>query len=381
MDFELNEEQQMLADTVERWLASNYSFASRQELCATPAGFSAKNWAQLADLGLLGLNVPAEHGGLEAGASETLIVMRAFGRALLTEPYLPTAVMAVEGLKAAGTPAQQAHFLRRIVAGELRFALALLEPGARYDLGVVDTSASALEDDLEAGYMLQGRKAVVLHGAAAHRLLVSARLSGRAGTQPGVALFIVDAAAPGVQLHSFATIDGLRCAEIAFEQVRLQADARLGTVEQGADVIERMVARGIAALCAESVGAMERLIELTIEYLKSRRQFGQPLAGFQVLQHRVAEMLTAAEQARAMAFMAAARVEDPDLNERRRALSAAKALVGQSGRLIGEQAVQLHGGMGMTDELAIGHYFKRLVGIDLSLGDSEYHLERFGDFL
>ena len=184
-----------------------------------------------------------------------------------------------------------------------------------------------------------------------------------------------------MRLHSFPTIDGLRCAEIAFEQVRLQADARLGTAEQGAGVIERMVARGIAALCAESVGAMERLIELTVDYLKSRRQFGQPIASFQVLQHRVAEMLTAAEQARAMAFMAAARVDDPDLNERRRVLSAAKALVGQSGRLIGEQAVQLHGGMGMTDELAVGHYFKRLVGIDLSFGDSEYHLERFGDFL
>jgi alkylation response protein AidB-like acyl-CoA dehydrogenase len=377
MDFNLSEEQAMLADAVNRWLNADYDLDARREWVATPAGFCEQNWRQLAQLGLLGLNVPEEYGGIGAGATESSIVMQAFGRALLAEPYISTAVMTVAALSGYGSEEQRLAFLPGIAAGEIRFAVAALEAGVRYDLAQVASTVTAAGD----GYRLTGRKAVVLDGGAAHHLLVTARMTGSGGKPGELCVFIVGTGLAGVTVESFPTIDGLRCAEIQFNQVPLAAHAMLGAPGQGFEVIECAIGRGIAALCAEAVGAIDRLNELTAEYLKSRRQFGQPIASFQALQHRMADMLTAAEQARSMAYLAAARVSDPDLEARRKALSAAKTLIGQTGRFVGEQAVQLHGGMGMTDELAVGHYFKRLVRIDLSFGDSAYHLQRYGETL
>lgn len=380
MDFNLNEDQELLADAVGRWLATDYDFEARR-LAASTEALSVEAWQQLADLGVLGLNVPVEYGGLGAGAAETLIVMQAFGRALLVEPYVPTAVFAVEALMRGGTDRQKSDLLPKIVAGERRFALAVNEPDARY---ATDAPATIATPTAAGGFRLTGRKSVVVGGGAAHELLTVARLGGAqaAGTStdaPPLGLFRVDVRADGVTLRSFPTLDGHRAAEVTFESVELPAEAQLPAPEGGRELIERVLERGLAALCAEAVGAMERLTELTAEHLRSRRQFGQPIAHFQALQHCLADMLIALEQARSMALMAAAQVEANNGAMRRRALAAAKALIGCRGRFVGEQAVQLHGGMGMTDELAVGHYFKRLLCIDMYLGDSQHHLERFGE--
>jgi len=382
MDFNLNGDQELLADAVGRWLAADYDFEARRRAATSAAGFSVDTWQQLADLGVLGLNVPVEYGGLGAGAAETLIVMQAFGRALLVDPYVPTAVVAVEALVRGGTERQKSHLLPQIAAGERRFALAVSEPDARY---AIDAPATTATPTSTGGFRLTGRKSVVIGGGAAHELLTVARTgdgvesAGTAAGAPPLGLFRVDARSRGVSLRSFPTIDGQHAAEVLFEDVELPAEAHLCAPEGGRALIAWVIDRALAALCAEAVGAMERLTELTAEHLRSRRQFGQPLGGFQALQHRLADMLIAVEQARSMALMAAAQVTAPESAARRRAFAAAKALIGQRGRFVGEQAVQLHGGMGMTDELAVGHYFKRLVCIDMYLGDSEHHLGRFGE--
>ena len=375
MQFNYTEEQQMLADAVERWLRTDYDFDRRRALAALPEGFSADNWARLADLGLLGLNVPEEYGGLGAGAEATLIVMQAFGAALLVEPYVPTAVMAAALLARSGSSAQQAAWLPGLADGRVRFAIAALEPESRYDLSRVRTRACRAG----AGWQLDGAKAVVLQGGAAQQIVVSARTAGQEAEPGGIALFIVDRSAPGLTVASFPTIDGLRSAELTLAGVQVGSDALLGPADGGLPLLEWTVDRGVAALCAEAVGAMQKLIELTAVYLRERKQFGQPIGHFQALQHRIADMLIATEQARSMALLAAARVDEPDARTRRRAISGAKVMIGRKGRYVGEQAVQLHGGMGMTDELPIGHYFKRLSCIDMSWGNVEHHLELYGE--
>jgi alkylation response protein AidB-like acyl-CoA dehydrogenase len=398
MDFNYTEEQQMLADAVERWLEHVYGFDSRRTLAAS-ATVSERNWSGLAELGVLGINVPQEWGGLGGGAVETLIVMQAFGRALLVEPFAQTAVIAARLLSVAGSAAQKEVILPEIAVGARRLALATLEPHARFDLARIETVATrrgggsgARGGDSGAvgggssgtgggGYILEGRKAVVPGGDSAHTLIVSARTAGSATDTNGITLFLVDSSAPGVNIRGFPTIDGLRAAEVTLSGVEVSSEAILGAAGAGFELLEFAVDQGIAALCAESVGAMERLLELTTEHLRTRRQFGQPIGSFQALQHRVAEMATAIEQARSIALLAASRADHPERLERRRAMSAAKAMVGRAGRFVGQQAVQLHGGMGMTDELAVGHYFKRLTCIDVTWGNAEHHAELYGDLL
>jgi alkylation response protein AidB-like acyl-CoA dehydrogenase len=377
MDFVPSEEQQMLADSVRRWLGGNYDFETRRALAASEAGFSRENWRQLAELGVLGLNVPEEHGGMGAGAVETLLVMQAFGESLLLEPFVSTAVVAVALLERAGSAAQRQAMLPAIAAGELRFAIAALEPGARHDFARVASNARADADR----FVLSGRKAVVVDGGSADTLIVSARTSGAVASQDGLTLFLVNSKLPGLNIVDYPTIDGRRAAEVTLDNVVVSSADMVGAPEAGYHLLEWAIDRGIAALCSEAVGAMERLATMTVEHLRNRRQFGQPLADFQALQHRVADMQIAIEQARAMAFLAAAKVDEQDRDERRRCLAAAKSMIGRSGRRVGKYAVQLHGGMGMTDELAVGDYFKRLTAIDLTWGDSEYHAERFGELL
>jgi len=377
MDFELSDDQQLLEDTLNRWLGDHYLFEQRQAVARCSQGFSEENWRALAELGLLGLQVPLEHTGLAATGVETYIVMRALGRALVVEPYVSTAVVGARILTRAGSAAQQAAHLPAIAAGRRRVALAALEAQGRFDLGDVATTARAQED----GFILDGSKAVVIDGDSADLLLISARTAGNRTAAEGITLFLVNAAEPGVTVRGFPTFDGGRAAEVCLEGVAIGAQSRIGAAGDGLELIEWGVDCAIAALCAEAVGAMERALELTLEHLRTRKQFGQPIGRLQALQHRVAEMATVIEQTRSLALRAAAAVDAADRGERRRALSAAKFMAGRCGRFIGQQAVQLHGGMGMADEHPIGHYFKRLTGIDLAWGNSEHHLGLYGGLL
>lgn len=367
----------MLAGTLGRWLDENYGFEQRMAASRSALGFDEANWNALAELGVLGLNVPGDYDGLGGSPTDSYVVMQALGRALVVEPYASTAAVAAGLLARAGSGAQRREHLPAIVAGERRFALAALEPQGRFDLHHVGTIARTNG----AGFVIDGRKAVVLDGDSAHWLIVSARVTDAAAGGRGIGLFLVPATARGVTRRGFPTIDGRRSAEIEFAGVSVDGSAMIGDALNGLGLLEWAVDRSIAALCAEGVGAMEKLLELTIEHLRARRQFGQPIGKFQALQHKVADMATALDQARSMALLAAARIDVPDPLDRRRALSAAKAIVGRAGRTVGQAAVQLHGGMGMTDEYPVGHFFKRLTCIDLSWGNFEHHVERYGALL
>lgn len=377
MDFSLSEEQRMLADLVSRLVDKDYGFEARKAAVGLPEGFSRQNWRTLAETGLLGVNVPEAHGGLGGTPAETLVVMEAFGRGLVVEPFVQTAVVAARLLSMAGSPGQQAQHLSALVAGERLFALASLEPAGRYDLWHVGTQALADGD----GWVLDGHKCTVTHGDSADMLIVSARTAGAAEDRAGISLFLVDRKAPGVQVQGFPTFDGQRVAEVSLHGVKVGRDALLGPGGGGYGVLEHAVDYGLAALCSEAVGAMQKLLELTAEYVRTRKQFGKPIGSFQALQHRAADMVIAVEQARSAALMAAAQVDSSDATARRRSVSAAKALVGRCGRQVGETATQLHGGMGMTDEMLSGHYYKRLIGIDKTWGDSEHHAELFGQVM
>ncbi|MCZ2173425.1 MAG: acyl-CoA dehydrogenase [Burkholderiales bacterium] len=371
MDFNYTDEQNALRDTLSRYIAKDYGFEQRRALAKSEIGFSRDHWKQFADLGLLALPFPEDVGGLNGNAVDTMLVMEAFGRGLVLEPYLSTVVVAGGLIRDAGSAAQKEELLPAIAGGELMLALAHYERGARYEVSRVDTAAKADGS----GWKLSGSKGVVLGGGASDKLLVSA------GTGKGLSLFLVDAKAPGVTVRSYMTQDGGRAAEIALSNVAVGADALVGPEGGALPLVERALDYGIAALCAESVGIMAALDEATLEYLKTRKQFGQPIGRFQALQHRMVDMVIATEQARSMAMMAAVKADSPDAAERRRAISAAKAYIGQQARFVGQQAVQLHGGMGVVDELNVSHWFKRLTLIDLTFGNTDHHLGLFSDTL
>jgi alkylation response protein AidB-like acyl-CoA dehydrogenase len=373
MDFELTKEQELLRDTLQRFVAQEYAFEARRGFQRSADGFGRAVWAKLAEMGLLALLVPEAHGGMGAGGVEVLLAMNAIGRGLLLEPYLPSAVLATSLVSALGSPAQQEALLPALAAGERIAVPAHGEAGARYDLERVATTARRAGE----GWVLSGEKAVVLHAEAADVLLVSARTSGEAADPAGVSLFLVDRGAPGLSLRAYPTLDGQRAAHVTLRDVRVPGSALLGPEGGALEVIGAAWDVGTAALCAEAVGALQALLDRTIEYAKTRKQFGVPIGKFQALQHRMADMLVQVEQARSMSYLAAVRAWDPDPATRRRAISAAKVVIGQACRRVGQEAIQLHGGIGMTDELDVTHYFRRLVVIELSLGDTEHHLERF----
>jgi alkylation response protein AidB-like acyl-CoA dehydrogenase len=377
MDFALVEEEQMLADVVSRFVEKEYAFEARRSLAATAPGWSDAHWATLAEMGVLALNVPQEHGGLGAGPVETMLVMQAFGRGLVLEPFLSSAVLGARLIARAAHASRKAEMLAGIADGSLKTALATLEPGARFDLWNIATTA----EPTRGGFLLTGRKGVVLHGDSADMLLVSARTSGEQADRHGITLFAVDAHAAGVEVKGFPALDGQRVAEVFLERVHVDAQAVIGAVDQGYPLLEWTVDQGIFAICAEAVGAMSHLIDLTFDYLRTRKQFGSPIGKFQALQHRAADMLTALEQAKSIVYFAAAKLGDGDDEAGHRAVTAAKALIGKSARFVAQQAVQLHGGMGMTDELAVGWYVKRLTCIDMTWGNTEHHIEWYGAFL
>jgi pimeloyl-CoA dehydrogenase small subunit len=368
VDFDLTDEQRLLKDSVDRLILDQYQFEQRKKYMAEPDGWSRSVWQQYAELGLLGLPFAEAHGGFGGGAVETMIVMEAFGRGLVLEPYFASVILGGGLLRRAGTPAQQHALLPQVAQGKLKLALAHVERQSRYDLA--DVATAARQDG--AAWVLDGAKSVVLHGDCADRLLVTARTAGNRRDRSGVGLFVVDPSAPGVTRRGYPTQDGLRAAEVMLSGVRVpHDDAMLDALP----AIEHVVDEAIAALCAEAVGAMQAMHETTLEYLKTRQQFGRPIGQFQVLQHRSVDMLVALEQARSMAMFAAVMAGEENAAERRRAIAAAKVQIGRSGRHIGQEAIQLHGGIGMTMEYKVGHYFKRMTMIDKLFGDADAHLE------
>jgi len=370
MDFAFSDEQRLLKDSVGRLLADRYGFEARQRFMKEPAGWSRDLWRSYAALGLLGLPFEEQHGGVGGSPVETMIVMEAFGRALALEPFLATVVLGGGLLRLGAAAAMQAALMPRIAAGELMLAFAHAERQSRYDLA--DVATTARRDG--ASYVLDGAKSLVIHGDCADKLIVSARLAGERRDRDGIGLFAVDADAAGVSRRSYPTVDGLRAAEVALSGVRVEADGVIGEPGKAFPLIAKVVDGAIAALAAEAVGAMAAMHEITVEYLKTRKQFGVPIGNFQVLQHRAAEMLIALEQARSMALYATMMADEPDATERRKAIAAAKVQIGRSGRFVGQQAIQLHGGIGMTMEYKVGHYFKRLTTIDTMFGDADHHL-------
>jgi pimeloyl-CoA dehydrogenase small subunit len=372
MDFDLNDEQRQLKDSVERLLADNYGDLTRRfGFQKEPHGYSAGLWQRYAGLGLLGVPFAEEHGGLGQGLTETMIVAEAFGKALAIDPYLATVVLAGGVLRHAGNEALLRTLVPPIVEGKLTLALAHQERQARYDLADVATTARSEGDG---AYTLHGEKSVVVSGDGADRLIVTARVSGARTDRSGIGLFLIDPKANGVSRRGYPTQDGMRACDVTFSAVKIAPEAVVVAPDRGLAVLERVVDEGIAALSAEAVGAMGALHELTVDYLKTRKQFGVPIGSFQVLQHKSVDMFTALEQARSMAYFATMMAGEENAKERRKAISAAKVQIGRSARLVGETAIQLHGGIGMTMEYKAGHYFKRLTMIDLAFGDADHHL-------
>jgi len=373
LNFEFSDEQRQLHDAVERYLGEQYGFDRYQSIKRSATGWDSEVWRGLAELGVLAITVPTAQGGLGFGPLETLAMMGDCGRSLLLEPVLSSAIIATAALSVFADQAPAAELLAALATGEKIAALAHFESDARFESQWVTTRAQRVG----AGFRLDGHKGVVMHAGAADTLLVSARTSGESGDAAGVSLFLVPRATPGLALDEYPTVDGQRAADVYLQAVELPASSRLGGEGGVLAAIEAALDIGLAALCADAVGVMQALLDATIEYLRMRQQFGQPIGRFQALQHRIADMLIHLEQARSMSYLAALRCTAEDVAARRRALSAAKAVIGQACRFVGQQAVQLHGGMGMTDELKVSHWFKRLTAAQLMFGDSDAHLQRY----
>ena len=367
MDFDLSDEQRLLKDSVDRMLADRYGFEARRGYRATPEGWSRDIWAQFAELGLLGLPFPEAQGGFGGGLVDTAMVMEAFGRTLVVEPYFATVVACGALLRHAASEAQMEALVPGIAAGERVLAYAQVERQSRHSLNDVVTRA---ERDGDA-WRITGEKSLVLHGDSAGTLLVTARTAGQHRERHGIGLFLVGADAPGVSRRGYPTQDGLRAAEITLANAPAEA---LGDPAEALPILEQANDEMLAALCAEAVGVMTAMHAMTVDYLKTRKQFGRAIGENQALQHRAVDMYVSLEQARSMALYAAMMASDPNPLERQRAMHAAKVQIGRSGRHIGQEAIQLHGGIGVTMEYAVGHHFKRMTMIERGFGDTDSHL-------
>ncbi|WP_027794499.1 acyl-CoA dehydrogenase family protein [Paraburkholderia acidipaludis] len=368
MNFTLTDEQQLLQDSVRRFIDKSYGFAARTALVQAGRGGSAENWQRFADNGWLAAALPESGGGLGGSVLDTALIAQQLGRGLVIDPYLGCAVLAAQTLAAAATPEQQARWLPPLASGEARFALAWCEAASNGNPAVVEMQATLSGDD----YLLNGRKSLVLGARGSNGYIVSARIH-EAGKPGQLALFVVDAGTPGVTERAYLLHDGSSASALEFAQVRVQADQRLGLRADGLPALRHGLAHAVAALGAELVGAMERAIEMTAEYLKVRRQFGVPIGSFQALQHRIADMSAELEVARSMLYALLASIENDNAARRDHTVSMAKALIGRAAKYVCGQAIQLHGGIGMTEEYAVGHYFKRAVVADLLFGNSDAH--------
>jgi pimeloyl-CoA dehydrogenase small subunit len=375
MDFEPSDDQRLLVESVSRMLRDTYDFTRRKSYMALPEGYSPAVWDQFAELGLLGLPFAEEYGGFGGGAQEVMLVMQAFGRALVLEPYFPTVVLGGTVVNLAGSAAQKQAILPAIAEGGLKLAFAHSERQARYDLTDVVTAAKRSGG----GWVLDGSKTVVSHGEAADKLVVSARTGGERYDEDGITLFLVDAGASGVARRGYVSRDDTRAADISLSNVSVPDADVLGEVGGGLPVLRRVIEAGIAATAGETVGAMEAMNEMTLEYAKTRVQFGQPIGSYQVVQHRLADMFMAQEQGRSMAMLATMSIDNPDDAARSRDIALAKVGVGQAGRYVSQSAVQVHGGIGMTEEYAVGHYFRRCMVIERLFGDPAYYLAKLAE--
>jgi len=373
MDFDLTEEQRLLQDSVSKLLADKYSFEQRKAYMKSADGWSREVWAQYAELGVLGLPFAEDEGGFGGSAVETLLVAEQLGRAITLEPWLSTVVIGGGFLRNGASAELRGEMVPKIAAGELLLAFAQAERQSRYDLYDVQTSAK--KDG--SSYAISGRKGYVVHGDTADKLIVTARVAGGQRDLKGIGVFLVDARDPGVQRRGYRTVDGQRAAEVEFANAR--AEAVLGNPENGLPLVDQVVDETIAALAGEAVGAMQVAHDMTIDYMKTRQQFGRPIGSFQALQHRAADMLVALEQARSMSYFAAMSVAERDPVERRKAMATVKVQIGRSARFVGQQSIQLHGGIAMTVEYACGHYFKRLTVNDSMFGDADHYVRYLAD--
>lgn len=372
MDFSYSEEQTLLRNSVSKYIADNYKFEDWRKFTLNEAGRDPKHWAQFAELGLLAASLPEAHGGLGGGPVDTMVVMEEFGRALVVEPYVPTVVIGGGFLMHGGSAALQEEFLPKIASGESMMAFAFAEPKGRYNLAEIATTAKKQGS----AYVLNGHKSVVLGGPWADTFIVTARTGGSGREEKGISVFLVDKKSNGVSARDFPTVDGLRASELTFENVEVPASRLIGELDNGLPLVERIVDHAIAAHCAEAVGAMKVLVDTTVDYSKTRKQFGVPIGKFQALQHRMVDMFTSYEQSVSITLMLTLKLGESD-KERKKAASAAKVQTGKAGRHIGQEAVQIHGGIGMTDELNVGHYFKRVTMLDTLFGNVEHHVKRF----
>ena len=373
MDFSFSEEQTLLQNSVQRFIQNDYTFEQRQKLLKSDEGFSRENWASFAELGWLGLPFSEEAGGFCGGAIETMILMEEFGKGLVVEPYLSTVLLAGKLIEQGGNAAQIESLLAEIIAGESLGAFAFVEPQARFNLANITTRA---EKGIN-GFVVNGFKGVVLGGPSADFFIVPARTAGDQSDTDGISLFVIKADAEGLSRRDYPTIDGLRASELTLEDILVTDSDLIGGEGKGFKLIEQVIDSAIIAVGAEAAGAMEVLYKTTVEYCKTREQFGQPIGKFQVLQHRMVDMFVEHEQTKSLVYMAAMRLDEDYGELARKAISGLKVQVGKGGRFVGQSAIQLHGGMGMTDELNVGHYFKRLTTIDTLFGNVDYHLRKY----
>jgi pimeloyl-CoA dehydrogenase small subunit len=373
MDFDLTEEQRLLQDSVARLLGDRYGFEQRKGYMKSPDGWSREIWGQFAELGLLGLPFGEDEGGFGGGPVETLLVAEQIGRFITLEPWMSTVVIGGGFLRHGASQELRNELVPQVASGEMLLAFAQVERQSRYDL--FDVATTAKKDG--SGWVINGRKGYVVHGDSADRLIVTARVAGAQRDLKGIGVFLVDAKDPGVQRRGYRTVDGQRAAEVELSNAR--ALAVLGNPEDGLPLVDQVVDESIAALAGEAVGAMQAAHDMTIDYMKTRQQFGRPIGSFQALQHRAADMLVALEQARSMSYFAAISSEERNPTERRKSMAAVKVQIGRSARFVGQQSIQLHGGIAMTIEYACGHYFKRLTVNDAMFGDADHYVRYLSD--
>ena len=372
MNFELSEEQKMIQQSVERFVQENYDLTNRVKISSEDPGYSKEYWGSMADLGWLGLAFDEEDGGFGGNQIDTLVLMEQFGKGLVLEPFLANIVLGGGIIKRAASPAIKESIIPSLMEGKLQITLAYAEEQSRFD--IEDVATAAREED--GGFIINGKKSMVLNAESADKIIVVTRTSGSQVDENGISLFIVDASSEGVEKQNFPTVDGLRASEITFEDVKVSSEALVGEKDKGFTILQAVVNDAILALSAEAVGAMEVLYKDTVEYTQQREQFDHALSDFQVLQHRMVDMFMEYEQCKSLLFRATLEtVEDPDLAQR--TIHALKHLIGKSGIFVGESAVQLHGGMGVTEELRIGHFFKGLLVIDSQFGNADFHLDKF----
>ena len=372
MDFTFNEEQTLIQDQVDQFIQKEYDWETRQSLSNSELGFGDNNWQKFAELGWLGISTSEENGGFGGSAIESMLIMEAFGKGLVVEPFLETIIMSGGLIDEHGSDQQKSSILEPAIAGQLHLALAYAEPQSRFNLSDVVTEAKSDGDN----FILNGYKSVVMNGPSANKIIISARTSGTQLEENGITLFIVDGDSEGLNKTNYKTVDGRRASDLTIENVSVSKDDIVGQIDEGFDILDSSIDRAILAISAEAVGAMEVLYKTTVEYTKTREQFGTSIGKFQVLQHRMVDMFMEYEQCKSLLYMATMKHEEGSADAKK-AISGLKYQVGKAGRFIGQQAVQLHGGMGVTDELNVGHYFKRLTTVGTIFGNSDYHLKKY----